>query len=83
MPGKTEPVFINILLVFPILHGKLQELGFMMSLYHKILLQWGKSRKERAEVEAAGNRYFTKLSGFLLFFFFGKKQIMLYLIGVG
>lgn len=41
--------------------------------YHTILTQSAKSRKERGEVEAGGNRYFTRLSSFLLFFFFVKK----------
>lgn len=42
-----------------------------------------KSRKERMKVETGGNRYFTKLSSFLLFFFCVKKQILLHLVGVG
>jgi len=50
------PVAINIPLVFPIWHGKPQELGLMMSPHHTILTTRGKSGRQRADVEAQGNR---------------------------
>lgn len=54
-PEKMGPVAINIYLVFPIQHGKPHKISFMMSPHHKILTRRGKSRRERADVEAEGN----------------------------
>ena len=55
-PEKMGPIAINIPLVFPVWHGKPQELGLMMSPHHTILIRRGKCRRERADVEAEGNR---------------------------
>lgn len=55
-PENMGPLAVNIPVVFPIEHSKPWELGLMMSPYHTILTKKGKSGRERADVEAKGNR---------------------------